>query len=268
MLLKTNCLDKYPNLTEGTSVRSQDGEKLGKISAMNEDSFTVQKGFFFPKDFMFRYDDIEDFREGELVVNRSHQELSEWKDTSHPGWTQVSDINEGKLQATPRPEFKDRYAERVNEEKLQATPAPELKDRYAERGNEDIRVPVVEEELNAQKTVRQAGEIHLRKVVHTELKHFTVPVMKEEIRIEHVPVTERLATEAGALKSEAAFQEKTINVPVMEEEVTVIKRPVVKEEVRVHKERTFEQRDVSGEIKKEEVQVEGQEALQKKKKIA
>jgi uncharacterized protein (TIGR02271 family) len=113
-------------------------------------------------------------------------------------------------------------------------------------------MPVLEEELNAQKMVRQAGEVRLRKIVHTELKHFTVPVMKEEVVVERVPPSEA-ATDKVA--SESAFKEKTIVVPVAEEEVTVTKQPVVKEEVRVHKKRTTENREISDEVRKEEVQI-------------
>jgi uncharacterized protein (TIGR02271 family) len=244
MLMKNDFLRKYPDIHEKTIVRTLDGEKLGKISAMNEDSFTVQKGFFFPRDFMFRYEDIVDFQNDELIVSSNQSDLSEWRDTSYTGWSQVDEINAGRMQATPRPEFMDRYRARTTE---------------------DVQVPVMEEQMEAQKTMRQTGELRIRKLVHTELKHFTVPVTKEEVRIERVAVGDKGAT---LPPGERAFEEKTINVPIMEEEVTVTKRPVVKEEIRLHKERTEQQREVSGEIRKEEVQIEGEDALKKQKKTA
>jgi stress response protein YsnF len=50
----------------------------------------------------------------------------------------------------------------------------------------------------------------------------------------------------------------------MEEEVTISKRPVIKEEVRISKERTTTERPVEGEVRKEEVKIEGDERLRKK----
>ena len=88
--------------------------------------------------------------------------------------------------------------------------------------------------------------------------HLTVPVTREEVRIERTPV-QGAGTEVTDVGG--AFQAKTVTIPVMEEEVTVSKRPVVKEEVRVYKEQRTEQRDVQGEVRKEDVEVEGKNKL-------
>jgi len=208
--------------------------KAGEDFCPNNDSFVVKKGIFFPEDFVFRYDDILTLSDGEITVNAYKEDLTEWREQDYPGWSHVNDINEGRLRAVPRPEYKDRY--------------PDWSGNTAT--TDSIRVPVAEEQLEAQKTIRQAGEVRIRKVVHTELKHFTVPVMKEEVTIDRTPVTDTAAS-AG----EDAFQEKTIAVPIMEEDVTVTKRPVVKEEVRVQKNRTEEQREVADEVRKEDVQI-------------
>lgn len=236
MLLKNDFARKYPAVAEGTVVRCRDGEKLGKISAMDEDSFVVQKGLFFPKDFIFRYEDIQDYRDGEITVNAHHTDLEDWRDESYAGWSHVDDINVGRLSPEPRPEFRDRYADRGTER---------------ESSTDQVRIPVVEEELEAQKTMRQAGQVRLRKVVHTELRHFTVPVTREQVTIDRVPASEA----TSSIDNADTFKEKTIAVPIMEEDVTVTKRPVVKEEVRVQKTREEEQREVSGEVRKEEVEI-------------
>ncbi len=62
---------------------------------------------------------------------------------------------------------------------------------------------------------------------------------------------ERLAADPGA----GAFREDETRIPLMEEEVQVSKRPVVKEEVRAHKTTRTETRDVSGEVRKEDIEV-------------
>jgi len=242
-------LEKYPGVREGMIARSLDGEKLGKVVSMGDDHFTIEKGIFFPKNFTFRYDDIQEFRDGELILSRSQGDFTEWRDESYPGWSQVDELNTGRLNALPKEEFRDRYSD-------------------FGRSSEETRVSVMEEDLEARKTMKQAGEIKIRKIVHTELKHFTIPVMKEEVRVERVPASGARA-EAGVGSSlatgEAAFKEKTVTVPIMEEDVTITKTPRVKEEVRVTKERHEEQRDVSGEVRKEEIEIEGEDALRGKK---
>jgi len=254
MLFKNDFVTRYPDVVEGTVVKTLDGEKLGKVSTLDTDSFIVQKGVFFPKDFIFRYEDIRDFRDGEIIVNTSKNDISEWREESYTGWSDVDDANLGRRDAATRAEFEDQYPEWREE-----------RERVAEPAGENVRVPVHEEELEAQKTLRQAGEVRIRKIVHTELRHFTVPVMREEVEVERVPITDQTAGRAGA--TEGAFKEETITIPVMEEEVTITKRPVVKEEVRVQKTRTEEEREVSEQVRKEEVKVDD-DVSRKRRKIS
>jgi uncharacterized protein (TIGR02271 family) len=85
----------------------------------------------------------------------------------------------------------------------------------------------------------------------TEQKHIEVPVTREEVRVEHVRTDEPRAATA-----EGAFEEKTVSMPVTEEEVEIRKRPVVKEEVRLRKDRVVEQRAADADLRKEKVDVE------------
>ena len=41
----------------GMTVRSSDGEKLGKVIRCGEDEFVIERGYFFPKDYVARYDE-------------------------------------------------------------------------------------------------------------------------------------------------------------------------------------------------------------------
>jgi uncharacterized protein (TIGR02271 family) len=113
----------------------------------------------------------------------------------------------------------------------------------------ETRLPLVEEELEVDKHIEQKGEVRVTKEVVTEQKQVTVPVTREEVKVERVPVDRREA-------SELPIEKGQVTVPVMEEEVTVSKRPVVREEVRVSKEAVQEQRTASGEVRREEAHVE------------
>jgi uncharacterized protein (TIGR02271 family) len=254
---REKALTRFQGMSEGTPVYTQDDERLGKITHLDDDSFTVEKGIFFPKDFIIRYDDIQDIRDKGIYLNFTKNELNEWKNESYQGWSQVDDINQGRLEAQPKSEYRDRY---------KGWSGDRLTGRAA-NASEQVRVPVAEEELQANKIVREAGRLKVRKLVHTELRHFTVPVMREEVRVERVKVPEgqTATTDMNTGTDRESFREQEVNIPVMEEEVTVSKRPVVKEEVRISKDRTTEERPVSGEIRKEEVRIEGEEALKRKK---
>lgn len=240
---RSQILSRFPNLSEKMTVYSANGERLGKVDKLESDCFVVEKGIFFPKDFMFRYDDIQDIRDNEVYLKMEASDLGDWRNESYAGWEQTDAINTGSLNATPRAEYQDQY--------------PSWSDQQ-------VNVPLMEEELEAQKTSRQAGEVKIHKIVHTELRHFNIPVTREEIRIERVPVNQ--TGEVSGTTSDA-FQEKTITVPLMEEEVSVSKRPVVREEVRISKDQTTEQRSVEGEVRKEEVQIED-EGKTKRKRVA
>jgi uncharacterized protein (TIGR02271 family) len=60
---------------EGMVVRSQDGEKLGRVSAVSADAFHIEKGLFFPKDYLVRFSEVAGLRDGELVLAHGRDSL-------------------------------------------------------------------------------------------------------------------------------------------------------------------------------------------------
>jgi len=105
-----------------------------------------------------------------------------------------------------------------------------------------------EERLRADKHPVEAGEVTVRKEVHTETRHIDVPVEREEVIIERTPGHGQRATE-GIQPGEE------IRVPVREEHVTVTKEPVVTEEVKIGKRTVQDTERVTGEVRKEEIKV-------------
>jgi uncharacterized protein (TIGR02271 family) len=200
-------------IDEGMTVRSVDGEKLGKVVAREASGFVVEKGFFFPKDFFVRNEEIEDVAGDEVRLRSTAAVLREGAGG-------------------------ERRAE------------PPDGGRSMTGASEEVRVPVAEEELVAEKRTRQAGEVRVHKDVRTEHRSIDVPVTKEEVRVERVPAS------GEARPGDATFQEGTVSVPVREEEVEVRKRPVVREEVRVSKTGKREERRADAEVRKESVDIE------------
>jgi len=126
------------------------------------------------------------------------------------------------------------------------------RDRAATTG-EDIRVPVYEEELVVGTRQEEEGRVHLHKEVVQEQESVPVTLRHEEVTVERVPVTGQ--TSQGDLRD--AFTDKTIEIPVMGEEAVVGKQAHVVEEVRLHKDVTQEQEQVTDTVRKERVTVDG-----------
>jgi uncharacterized protein (TIGR02271 family) len=109
-----------------------------------------------------------------------------------------------------------------------------------------------EEELRVGTERVETGRVRLRKHVVTENVQQTVPVQREEIRVEREPITEgnRGRAEAGPEISEEEHE-----VVLHEERPVVSKETVAKERVRLDKDVETDQREVADEVRKERVTV-------------
>jgi uncharacterized protein (TIGR02271 family) len=111
-----------------------------------------------------------------------------------------------------------------------------------------------EEELRVGTTQREAGRARLRKYVVTDNVTQTVPVQREEVRIEREPITDANADDAI---DGPAISEDEHEVTLHTEEPVVEKRTVPKERVRLDKDVHTEQRTVSEQIRKEQIDANG-----------
>jgi uncharacterized protein (TIGR02271 family) len=111
-----------------------------------------------------------------------------------------------------------------------------------------------EEELRIGTTQRERGRARLRKYVTTETQQVTVPVQREEVRVEREPITD---ANLDAATDGPAISEEEHEVTLREEEVVVDKRAVPKERVRLDTETVTDERQVAEEVRKEQIEVEG-----------
>jgi uncharacterized protein (TIGR02271 family) len=111
-----------------------------------------------------------------------------------------------------------------------------------------------EEELRVGTTQRERGRARLRKYVTTEQQTVTVPVQREEVRVEREPITD---ANLDAATRGPAISEEEHEVTLREEEVVVDKRAVPKERVRLDTETVTDERQVSEEVRKEQIEVQG-----------
>jgi uncharacterized protein (TIGR02271 family) len=111
-----------------------------------------------------------------------------------------------------------------------------------------------EEELRVGTTQRERGRARLRKHVTTETQQVTVPVQREEVRVEREPITD---ANRDAAVSGPEISEEEHEVTLREEEVVIDKRAVPKERVRLDTETVTDERQVAEEVRKEQIEVEG-----------
>jgi uncharacterized protein (TIGR02271 family) len=111
-----------------------------------------------------------------------------------------------------------------------------------------------EEELRVGTTERERGRARLRKYVVTEQVQQTVPVQREEVRIEREPITESNVDQA---LSGPEISEEEHEVVLHEEQPVVEKRAVPKERVRLDKETVVDEAQVSEELRKERIEADG-----------
>ena len=112
-----------------------------------------------------------------------------------------------------------------------------------------------EEELRVGTAERESGRVRLRKYVVTEQVQQTVPVRREEVRVEREPITDGNVDQA---LDGPAISEEEHEVVLHEEEPVVEKRVVPKERVRLEKDSVTEDAQVSEEVRKERIEAEGE----------
>jgi len=113
----------------------------------------------------------------------------------------------------------------------------------------DQNVQLREEQLNVNKQAVQAGQVGIRKEVVTEQQSVDVPVSREEVVIERRPAS-------GQASDTPIGEGETYRIPVREEQVTVDKQPVVREEVSLGKRQVQDTQRVSDSVQREEARIE------------
>ena len=247
---------------QGRTMVGSDGEKIGKITEIYEDPqtgkpewATVSSGLFGTKSNFVPLAGASP--DGEDV--RAEVTKDQVKDA--PGVEADGELSEPEEQR-----LFEHYGVPYTTEgstTAQGQPGQPGQGRRGERSARDASGPETdeamtrsEEELRVGTRQREAGRARLRKYVVTEMVTKTVPVQHEEVRIEREPITDANRDQAT---SGADISEEEHEVVLHEEEPVVEKRVVPKERVRLDKETVTDEREVSEEVRKEQIETEGLE---------
>jgi len=112
-----------------------------------------------------------------------------------------------------------------------------------------------EEEVRVGTTERETGRARLRKYVVTENVTQTVPVRREEVRIEREPITDANVDQA---MTGPDISDEEHEVVLHEEQPVVEKNVVPKERVRLDKDTVTEDVEVSEDVRKERIDADGE----------
>lgn len=118
--------------------------------------------------------------------------------------------------------------------------------------NTDDAMTRSEEQLRVGTEQVEAGRARLRKYVVTEQQTVQVPVSREEIRVEREPITD---ANRGDAMAGAAITEEEHEVVLHAERPVVTTEAVAVERVRLGTETVTETETVTGEVRKEEIEL-------------
>jgi uncharacterized protein (TIGR02271 family) len=211
------------------AVTSTKGERLGNVIRTGAETFVVEKGVFFPKDYELRYDHITALSGDQLSYSLSD-----------------TDTRLGTVAESARAPTAPAVARA-------ATAPPAAPARAAPIGTapgEEVRIPLMEEEIGIAKVARETGHVRIKKTVKVEEKHFNVPVTREDV------VIERVSASGNEVPSELAFQEQTLDLPLHEEDIEVSKRTRVREQIVVHPVVQAVEKEASASLRHEEAEIE------------
>lgn len=249
--------DQIDAVTAATAV-GEDGEKIGKVGQVYLDDYTgepqwvtVSTGFFGSSESFVPLDAAE--LDGETLRVPYTKETVKGAPRVAP---------DGHLDESEQDELYRYYQLGSQQTRTTAETDVPDDDEYATRDTSgtvgrDTSGPVTddamtrsEEQLHVGTERREAGRARLRKYVVTEQQTVTVPVSREEVRLEREPITD---ANVGAATDGPAISEEEHEVVLHQEVPVVEKQAVPVERVRLDTETVTEQQTVTDEVRKEQI---------------
>jgi len=251
-------------LSNGGNVVDNDGNKIGSIGQVFLDDQTGQPEWVTTKTGMFGGgESFVPLRQAELTGDDLRVPYDKDKVKDAP---RISD-SEGHLSEEEEGTLYSYYGENgadydTSHDTSSDSVTSEGEYRDPDAGGNDVSGPETgaamtrsEEQLSVGTETRETGRAKLRKYIVTENVTTTVPVSREEVRIEREPITD--ANRGDAMNGGELTTEEH-DVVLHEEKVVVDKETVPVERVRVDKDTVTEEQQVSEEVRKEQIELEDQ----------
>jgi uncharacterized protein (TIGR02271 family) len=285
--MSTSSNQNYVDLTQGMEVFDAAGDKVGKIINVTEETIVVEKGFFFPKDYVIPYALIAGVNEDDhVILTRVKDDLTRDYETDPALFSDNDGVAPGTLAGgafaaggtgfggAPVGAFgavpdavdvpvetgegvipRDPAAAGASADQAFNAAASDRTVDTTATGQEAARVPVYEEQVTPVKHAVERGAVRIQKEVVTENRTVTVPVTEERVRITRVDADQPVS--AG----EEVLQGDTIDIPVRGEEVDLEKTVRQTGEILVEKDAVQHDETVSGTVRREKVRVDDDAGL-------
>ncbi len=261
-------------LSSGGEVVGQDGSKIGKVGQVYLDDQTDKPEWVTVKTGMFGgAESFVPLAQASVQGNDVRVPYDKDKVKDAP---RVSD-SEGHISEAEEAElyryYGLDYSEKASDSGLPDGPAKTGRTQQQERPSQvgrDTSGPTTdeamtrsEEQLKVGTERRETGKARLRKYVVTENVTQTVPVSREEVRIEREPITD---ANRGQAMAGGDITEEEHEVTLYEERPTVDKEVVPVERVRLDTETVTGEEQVTEQVRKEQVEVDDPSKQQAAKK--
>src|SRR6187431_264645 len=139
------------SVRNGMFVMGTQGERIGKVFRCDDETFVVEKGVFFPKDYELRYDHITDISGGtiryaltDFLRGRDITAERPAATTAHEAAMAAPAVTGGATAAA-------------------ATATARRAEASAER--DEIRIPLMREEIGIEKVARESGHVRIHKTI-------------------------------------------------------------------------------------------------------
>ena len=235
--------------TSGGNVLGADGQKIGSIGQVYVDDSTGEPSFVTVKTGLFgtaeSFVPLQDatVTGGDIRVAYNKNEVKDAPRVDPDG--RITPTEEQRLYAHYGLSRRGGDASRTERAGVSGTRGHDTSgpttDDAMTRSEERLRVGTRKEE---------AGRARLRKHVVTENVTETVPVSREEVRVEREPITEK---NVGAARSGPDISEEEHEVVLHEERPVVEKKAVPVERVRLGTETVTDRETVSENVRKEQI---------------
>ncbi len=224
---------------QGRDAHAEGEEKIGEIADIYLDVATNEPAWLAVKTGLFG-SRVTFVPVASAVEDEDHVDVAYTKDTVNDAPNVDAD---GELSAEEERRLYEHYGLAWGEfEGGRETSGPET----------DSAMTRSEEELVVGKRREQTGRARLRKYVVTEDVQTSVPVAREEVRVEREPIAQGDVDEAI---DRPPIREEEREVTLHAEEPVVEKRVVPKERVSLEKRSEHEDAQVSDELRKEQIEI-------------
>jgi uncharacterized protein (TIGR02271 family) len=239
----------------GQELRSSDDEKLGTIEEIYLDAETrepewalITTGMFGTKQSFVPLREAS--RSSDAITVPYDKATVKDAPTIDPDG-QLSETEEGALYRHYGIEYGETRSDGVTDDSYDEG-APNTVGHDVSGPTTDDAMTRSEEELRVGTRERESGRVRLRKYVVEDEVTQTVPVRREEVRVEREPITDANLEDAH---SGPEISSEEHEVVLHEEEPVTEKRAVPKERVRLDKDVEVDEREVSETVRKEQLEV-------------